>query len=390
MARKLLDLLRSVTPLNAAHKEVVQEIYTFLDGDQRKRCVQLLRQKSIAVFREHLPESIVKGSYPQFNVLKEEKNLLTYIAGINKIIKQKAIEQFHATLSVRAHDLIIERLAPHLRGYEPIKEAVAIQLFATENFHILLLGDPGTGKTDILRAASDLAPISSYGLGSGMSGVGLSATRIGKELIKGLLPSAHEGICCIDELNLLRPEDRGSLLNAMEKGFISYDKGRSHIKIPARVNVLATANPKGDRFVSKKLDMTRRQMPFDEALLTRFNLIFIVRRPDVAQFLQISKRILEGTKTRNRPEETQMLQSYITHAKNLEVTMPKEASETIMRYVEQLKRKEGRLLLEVNPRIVHGIINMTKARARMHLRSEATQEDVNAAIALIEHATTNI
>ena len=70
----------------------------------------------------------------------------------------------------------------------------------------------------------------------------------GKEVTKGLLPQADQGIAAIDELNLLKSADMGNLYNSMEKGFVRYDKGSNHIQLESRVRVLATANPKGDKF----------------------------------------------------------------------------------------------------------------------------------------------
>jgi DNA replicative helicase MCM subunit Mcm2 (Cdc46/Mcm family) len=137
---------------------------------------------------------------------------------------------------------------------EYVKKAVSLQLFASEPVHILLLGDPGTGKTEILRSVEELHPISVFGLGSGTSGAGLSISMSGGKPVLGLLPKAHKGICCIDELNLMKSEDMASLYSSMEKGFITYDKGSHHIKEKAEARILATANPVGDKFKGTELE----------------------------------------------------------------------------------------------------------------------------------------
>jgi replicative DNA helicase Mcm len=186
---------------------------------------------------------------------------------------------FHDFAS-QAEEKIFSLIAPNIIGLDEVKKAGLIQLFAKDKVHILLLGDPATGKTDILRSIADLAPISSYGLGSGASKAGLTVAVIGKDIAKGLLPMADNGIACIDELNLLKTADRAGLFNAMEKGFITYDKADSHLKIDARIKVFATANPEGERFVGRTIDVIKKQIPFDPALLSRFHLIFLIRNTE--------------------------------------------------------------------------------------------------------------
>jgi replicative DNA helicase Mcm len=259
---------------------------------------------------------------------------------------------------------------------DDIKLSCAIQLFANEKSHILLLGDPGTGKTDIIRSASELHPISSFGLGSGTSGAGLGIAFRGDEMIKGLLPLANKGLCCIDELNLLKNEDRASLYNAMEKGFITYDKASKHIQVEADVSILATANPKGDKFVGWVVETLKKQLPFDSALLSRFHLIFLIRKPDIKEFLEITKHIIRGDKKKEIEANKKFVKEYVEYARSLEVEVPKVFEKNIGEFIKELKKNESKYLIEVSPRLVVGFIRFAKASARMDLRRYVTSIDL--------------
>ncbi|MBW2991073.1 hypothetical protein KY348_05215 [Candidatus Woesearchaeota archaeon] len=286
--------------------------------------------------------------------------------------KQKVFEQF----SNQTEEKILSLIAPNIIGLEEVKKAGLIQLFAREKAHILLLGDPATGKTDILRSVAELAPVSSFGLGSGASKAGLTLVVMGKEVVKGLLPLADKGVACIDELNLLRNIDRAGLLNAMEKGFVTYDKGNTHLKLDANVNVFATANPDGDRFVGRTIGVLKKQVPFDSALLSRFHLVFLIRKPGTREFLQITDKIIKGEKKKAHENDVRFVKEYVAYALARKVEFDKNLSELIQGFVQDVKKDEDKFLVEISPRIVIGIMNMAKAAARMRLKEKVEREDI--------------
>ncbi|MBS3176048.1 ATP-binding protein, partial [Candidatus Woesearchaeota archaeon] len=292
---------------------------------------------------------------------------------VKKQVQKILFERF----AENAHHALPQLIASHIVGMEDIKAAVALQLFAKDPVHILLLGDPGTGKTDILRSAADLAPIATFGLGSGTTGAGLVGTYKGFEFSPGLLPQAHQGICAIDELNLLKEESRAGLYNAMEKGFVTYDKGGTHERMNAVVNILATANPKGDRFVeTRRLWDVKKQIPFDPALMTRFHLVFLVNKPNTLQFEQIAKSITEKSFDDATEADTQFIKNYIAQAKKLNVRFPKDLEQDIVTFVQLLKKQERTFLVEITPRTVVGFMNMVKASARMNFRPKVEKQDI--------------
>ena len=308
------------------------------------------------------------------NVLDED--VKNRVDELNKKVvkheKQKVFEGFAHT----AEEKILKLIAPNIVGLDEVKKAGLMQLFAREKLHVLLLGDPATGKTDILRSVSELAPVSSFGLGSGASRAGLTMVMHGKEVVKGLLPLADKGIACIDELNLLRSVDRAGLLNAMEKGFVTYDKGNTHIKLDANVNVFATANPVGDHFVGRTIEVLKKQVPFDLALLSRFHLVFLIRKPGTKKFLEITDKIIKGDKMDVYEHDKQFVQEYVAYALNKKVEFDRSLSGLIQGFVADVKRDENRFLIEISPRIVIGVMNMAKAVARMKLKEKVEREDI--------------
>jgi DNA replicative helicase MCM subunit Mcm2 (Cdc46/Mcm family) len=250
----IINTLKRLLPLSEENKENLSSLSNSgcISDSQLKIIRTLLKQgkTSFIISKLNVSKKIIDDTtFLQLESSGTEEDTNELLEGINRSIRENIKEKAFTNFSEKAKEIIPQYIAPNISGMETIKKAAALQLFAKEQeqLHMLLLGDPGTGKTQILHSASDLSPISSFSLGSGTSGVGLSITIKGKEASKGILPLADKGLCCIDELNLMKSQDYASLYNAMEKGFITYDKAGHHHRYDARVNVLATANPLGDK-----------------------------------------------------------------------------------------------------------------------------------------------
>jgi len=379
MAKKFMDLVRSVLPLGDKQKLALEQVSKYLEKEDIVSLKSLLKQKRVSIVDSKLdisPQLLDSSLSYTFHADSTERSVKDFIESVNKRILDSIMERSYIKFSKKANEIVPKFIAMNIRGFNNVKKAAALQLFATEPIHILLLGDPGTGKTDIIRSAANLHKISSFGLGSGTSGAGLTATVKGKEISEGLLPKANKGICAIDELNLMEDKDRGSLYNAMEKGFVTYDKGGQHHRFEAKVRVLATANPKGDRFAGKTVESLKQQLPFDSALLTRFHLIFLIRKPDLQQFKEISRKILRGDKVKKGGGDEKFIQGYVSYAENVKVKIPKKFEQEIVDFVADIKANEKNYLIEVSPRIVIGFTRLAKAAARMRLGTEVKEEDI--------------
>ncbi len=383
MEKTILDFARIIMPLSKEKKQHILALKKYLNEEELKYVKQLLKLKRIGISYEKTgvsKELIEEKPHPEIHLATQDKEVEKNITLINEKIIRKAKEENYKEFSKTAHKKIPELIAPQIRGFEEIKKTISWQLFCPEIIHVLLLGDPGTGKTEMLISTSQLAPISSYGLGSGTSGVGLTGAMKGKKFIKGLLPLADKGICCIDELNLMKPKDRGALLNAMEKGFVTYDKGTSHKKLSARVRIQATANPKGDRFIGTRIDFLKEQIPFDPALLSRFHMVFLIRKPDVEEFVKITKSIIRNDNKTIKAEDIKFIKEYIVFAEKIKVEFDKKLEPIITSFVKEIKKDEKKFLIEISPRFVIGIIRMSKAAARIKLKEKVTEEELREVI----------
>ncbi|NQU79850.1 ATP-binding protein [Candidatus Woesearchaeota archaeon] len=372
----LVDAIRRMRRLSDDEKDALEVFKQYTTSKELRILKGLLKEKKIEIQSKPL----------KINVLRPGKTTQA-VQKINDLITQKANNKELDNLTKNAHETLYAMIAPNIVGFETIKKAVALQLFSPEHIHILLLGDPGTGKTQILSSAVDLSPISAMGLGSGTSGAGLAITVKGKEVVKGLLPMADKGLCALDELNLMKEESRASLYNAMEKGFVSYNKGGNAYKFDARVSVLATANPKGDKFVGKDLGELKKQLPFDTALLSRFHLTFLVRKHNIQDFKKITKSLLKGKIKINQNQS--LLNEYIKKAKNIEdVKLPAAFEQEIVDFITAIKQDEENYLIEVSPRMVVGFSRLVKAAARMELREEVSHKDVLLVKSIVEESLT--
>ncbi len=374
-------------PLTGVKKESFEKVKRFLEGRRLKEFKKLLKQGLVAVKDSFYGSERlgVVEEHPFIEPLTDNPEVRDAVDYWNEEILGRVRSVVFKSFAPNAESLA-NLIAPTIHGLEAVKEAVLLQLFSSEKIHILLLGDPATGKSEILRSAADLALKSSYGLGSGTSNAGLTVSKKGNSLFYGLLPAAHQGLCCIDELNLLKEKDRAGLLNAMEKGFVTYDKAGSHLRVDADVKVLAAANPKGDRFAGWMVETLKKQLPFDPALLSRFHLVFLVRRPGVKGFVNIAKRIVSGKAQGLSKEESSFVKDYQRFVEHLNPAFEKKHEALVTRFAERVKRDEEKFLVEVSPRIIVGVVRLAKARARLLMREKVSKEDVLKAISIVENS----
>lgn len=191
-------------------------------------------------------------------------------------------------------DIIGKSIAPEIYGHEDIKKAIAAQLFGGAldktlpdgmklrgDINVLLLGDPSTAKSQMLKFAERVAPISVYTSGKGSSAAGLTASVIKDKahgefhLEGGAMVLADGGLVCIDEFDKMRLQDRVAIHEAMEQQTISIAKAGITAVLNARSAVLAAANPAFGRYDDTRT--SAENIEFQSTILSRFDLIFIVR-----------------------------------------------------------------------------------------------------------------
>jgi len=206
--------------------------------------------------------------------------------------------------------LLVHSFCPSIYGLEMVKFAILLTLMGgtqrqmssvvknpvRSDIHLLIVGDPGLGKSQLLRSAAKLAPRGVYIAGNAATNAGLTVTlhRDGRDgdysLEPGALVIADRGVCCIDELDKMTGE-QNALLEAMEQQTVSVAKAGIVCQLMARTSVLAAANPTGGHY--DKLKTVAENLKMGMPLLSRFDLTFILLdRPNIMRDLHLSEHVV--------------------------------------------------------------------------------------------------
>ncbi|TLZ66634.1 MAG: minichromosome maintenance protein MCM [Methanobacteriota archaeon] len=323
---------------------------------------------------------------------------------------------------------IVASIAPSLYGLTTEKEALALQLFSgvakempdgrriRGDIHILLVGDPGTGKSELLSYMSRLSPRGIYATGKAASAAGLTAAAVRDEfgegrwtLEAGALVLADKGLAAIDELEKMNPQDRSAIHEAMEQQRISVAKAGITAVLQARCAVLAAANPKFGRFDETKF--VAEQLDLAPTLLSRFDVIFsLIDHPESERDRNMAEHILRGHLVgewrRRRAEgkevpdenveyieaysphfEPIFFRKYVAYAKRFSPVMTPESMETIKaKYLEIRKAGEpAGASVPITPRQLEAIIRLAEASARARLSQRVDPEDAERAVRITEY-----
>jgi len=301
----------------------------------------------------------------------------------------------------------IDSIAPTVYGLEKIKEAIALSLVGgTEvvlpdgnvrgDIHLLIIGEPGTGKTRLLKAIQKIAPKSIYATAETSTKVGLSAglerdENTGEWMIQaGALALADRGVLLLDEIDKLNPQDRVALREAMELQTVSVTKIKK-TRLNTRVSLIAVGNPKGDRFSRGNI---YQYIDMDISLLSRFDLIFAVREQLDANKI---KFILESTVKTNKttlnnfmynpPIDEKMLKKIIVYARTkIFPVFSEEAYNELLQaatYLTGLSDKLPELKKLLSGREPHTLRRLATAYARLQLKEVVDVEDVKMAYDLL-------
>ncbi|XP_058454183.1 DNA helicase MCM8 [Malaya genurostris] len=323
--------------------------------------------------------------------------------------------------------LMVHSLSPNIYGHEMIKAGLLLGLFGGSSLcgsrrseiHVLIVGDPGIGKSQMLQSCADVSPRGIFVCGNSTSNAGLTVSvrmekGSGGSLEAGALVLADQGVCCIDEFDKMSG-NHPALLEAMEQQVVSVAKAGVICSLPARTCILAAANPAGGHYdISKTVIENIKMKP---ALLSRFDLVFIqldrhdahldniltanIRRlhgvtdgqnPHGAAFQAVlsgmsgvdSGSIPEGAPLQDRLKlrggekldllPPELLQKYIAYArKNVNPKLTEEAADAIKHFYEALiSAQQGMDKLPVTTRQLEALIRLTQARARINMESVAT------------------
>ena len=303
------------------------------------------------------------------------------------------------------HRNVMRSIAPSIYGYESIKEAIMYLIFGgvpkrladisiRGELNVLLVGDPGTAKSQLLQYVAAIAPRGLYTSGRGTTAAGLTAAVLrerggGMTLEAGALVLADKGVACIDEIDKMRPEDRVAIHEAMEQHTVSVAKGGIVATLNARTAILAAANPALGRYDPYKTVTENINLPV--TILSRFDLIFVLKDvPEKDLDEKMSTHILQLHKMGTAPVETpippDLLRKYISYAKNIKPALTDEALQRLKEFYLEMRavteKVEGSPIA-ITARQLESLVRLAEARTRVALRKTITAEDAEAAIVIM-------
>ena len=332
------------------------------------------------------------------------------------------------------YDLFTNSIAPSIFGMEYVKRSLMLQLFGgvarlnadgTRNrgdLHILLMGDPGVAKSQLLNYMADISPRGRFTSGQSASAAGLTAAAVqdaaadGRWTLEaGALVLADLGLAAIDEFDKMNEGDRSSMHEAMEQQKISISKAGINASLRTRCAVLAAANPKSGRFEPVSEVPFTAQINLAPPLISRFDVIWLLTdNPEMEKDAKIAQHIIdnrllgvsellvnEGTApdpTKSSAEaglknteahgevlSRDLIRKYIAYAKrSVHPSMEPDARKKIVEYYVSTRKQVGDFsdTVAITARSLEALARLAEASARIRLSQVATVEDAERAIRL--------
>lgn len=341
-------------------------------------------------------------------------------------------EEFRILASSKdCYKKIYSSIAPSIYGFDDVKKAIACLLFSGSvkqlpdntrrrgDINVLLLGDPGTAKSQVLKFAEQVAPIGVYTSGKGSSAAGLTASVIRDNTSRsfaiegGAMVLADGGIVCIDEFDKMREDDRVAIHEAMEQQTISIAKAGITVTLNSRCAVLAAANSVHGRWDDYRSD--EENIEFMPTILSRFDMIFIVKdKHDHESDMKKARHVVgihvgADRVTTNGQEGSELsldfLKKYIAYCKSKVGPRLSEVAGTqiTQKYVEMRngpalgpsnsqqetaqQKLDKKTYIPITVRQEEALIRISEALAKMELKPFANVEHIEEALRLFKEST---
>jgi len=292
-------------------------------------------------------------------------------------------------------DVLIESFAPDILGYSQIKKSILLHLvnggnLRRDQIHMLLIGNPSKAKSELLKATNELVE-SSYVNGKMASGAGMAYGMVklpNGTSVAQVGPLGLNSFIQLDELDKMKIEDRGALLEVMEQQSISLTKAGINSTIPAKPSILAAANPKYSTW-DNQLEILKN-INFESFLLTRFDLVIgLIKEDRVADGYVYDHIISNAIQEKKAKLDKSLLVKYLNLCREVKPKLTKDAGNRIGNFFKQIKNEileNNENYIPVETRQLEGLIRLATAHAKLHLKEEVDEDDVNAVTELFKYA----
>ncbi|BEI81572.1 hypothetical protein CcaverHIS002_0207320 [Cutaneotrichosporon cavernicola] len=357
---------------------------------------------------------------PYVRVLGIELDTSLASAPGSRVFTPEEEEEFQQmSRSEALYERFAASVAPSIYGNLDIKKAVTCLLMGGSkkilpdgmrlrgDINVLLLGDPGVAKSQLLKFVEKVSPVAVYTSGKGSSAAGLTASvqrdPITREfyLEGGAMVLADGGVVCIDEFDKMRDEDRVAIHEAMEQQTISIAKAGITTILNSRTSVLAAANPVFGRYDDMK--SPGENIDFQTTILSRFDMIFIVKdEHNESRDMKIAKHVMDIHMNRQVDTEAQgeididKMKRYISYCKSrCAPRLSQEAAEmlsshfvSLRKTVQQVERdNDERSSVPLTVRQLEAMVRITESLAKITLSPSADVHHVEEAIRLFKFST---